>query len=111
MGKRPLKVVIKDIPVDHDTGEIKKCLKKHGFIIGKVTRLIQFRMRQPLPFFLVEVGKSEISSKPERILRFKNLNHVSISVDPYRGRNKTIQCFKCNRFNHTAELCNMTTDV
>ncbi|GBM69657.1 hypothetical protein AVEN_178741-1 [Araneus ventricosus] len=108
IDKRPLKVVIKDLPLDHDTDVIKNCLKKHGFVIGKVTRLTQFRTRQPLPFFLVEVGKSEISTKPEEIFKLKNLNHLSISVDPYRGRKKTIQCFKCNRFNHTAELCSMT---
>ncbi|GBM46215.1 hypothetical protein AVEN_198369-1, partial [Araneus ventricosus] len=102
------KVVIKDLPLDHDTDVIKNCLKKHGFVIGKVTRLTQFRTRQPLPFFLVEVGKSEISTKPEEIFKLKNLNHLSITVDPYRGRKKTIQCFKCNRFNHTAELCSMT---
>ncbi|GBM20062.1 RNA-directed DNA polymerase from mobile element jockey, partial [Araneus ventricosus] len=94
MDKRPLKVVIKDLPLDHDIDEIKNCLKKHGFIISKVTRLTQFRARQPLPFFLVEVGKSEISTKPEEIFRLKNLNHLSIFVDPYRGRKKTIQCFK-----------------
>ncbi|GBN55315.1 hypothetical protein AVEN_47856-1 [Araneus ventricosus] len=108
IDKRPLKVVIKDLPLDHDTDEIKNCLKKHGFVIDKVTRLTQFRTRQPLPFFLVEVGKSEISTKPEEIFKLKNLNHLSITVDPYRGRKKTIQCFKCNRFNHTAELCSMT---
>ncbi|GBL87582.1 hypothetical protein AVEN_22893-1 [Araneus ventricosus] len=108
INKRPLKVVIKDLPLDHDTDVIKNCLKKHGFVIGKVTRLTQFRTRQPLPFFLVEVGKSEISTKPEEIFKLKNLNHLSITVDPYRGRKKTIQCFKCNRFNHTAELCSMT---
>ncbi|GBO19776.1 hypothetical protein AVEN_15715-1 [Araneus ventricosus] len=108
IDKRPLKVVIKDLPLDHDTDVIKNCLKKHGFVIGKVTRLTQFRTRQPLPFFLVEVGKSEISTKPEEIFKLKNLNHLSITVDPYRGRKKTIQCFKCNRFNHTAELCSMT---
>ncbi|GBO02424.1 hypothetical protein AVEN_86122-1 [Araneus ventricosus] len=105
IDKRPLKVVIKDLPLDHDTDVIKNCLKKHGFVICKVT---QFRTRQPLPFFLVEVGKSEISIKPEEIFKFKNLNHLSTTVYPYRGRKKTIQCFKCNRFNHTAELCSMT---
>ncbi|GBN36529.1 hypothetical protein AVEN_64296-1 [Araneus ventricosus] len=108
IDKRPLKVVIKDLTLDHDTDEIKNCLKKHGFVIGKVTCLTQFRKRQPLPFFLVEVGKSEISTTPEEISKLKNLNHLSITVDPYRGRKKTIQCYKCNRFNHTAELCSMT---
>ncbi|GBM13938.1 putative RNA-directed DNA polymerase from transposon BS [Araneus ventricosus] len=108
IDKRPLKVVIKDLPLDHDTDVIKNCLKKHGFVIGKVTSLTQFRTRQPLPFFLVEVGKSEISTKSEEIFKLQNLNHLSITVDPYRGRKKTIQCFKCNRFNHTAELCSMT---
>ncbi|GBN31378.1 hypothetical protein AVEN_12450-1 [Araneus ventricosus] len=89
MDKRPLKVVIKDLPLYHDSHEIKKCLKKHGFVIGKVTRLTKFRTRQPLTFFLVEVRKCEISTKPEEMFRLKNLNHLSITVDPYRGRKKT----------------------
>ncbi|GBO02478.1 hypothetical protein AVEN_59936-1 [Araneus ventricosus] len=63
MDKRSLKVVIKDLPLDNDTDEMKICLKNHGFVIGKVARITQFRTRQPLPFFLVEVGKSEISTK------------------------------------------------
>ncbi|GBO36361.1 hypothetical protein AVEN_167177-1 [Araneus ventricosus] len=108
IDKRTLKVLIKDLPLDHDTNEIKNCLKKHGFVIGKVTRLTQFRTRQPLPFFLVEVGEREISTKPEDIFKVKNLNHLNISVDPYRGRRKIIKYFKCNLINHTAELCSMT---
>ncbi|GBO22414.1 hypothetical protein AVEN_223366-1 [Araneus ventricosus] len=34
IDKRSLKVVIKDLPLDHDTDKIKNCLKKHGFVIS-----------------------------------------------------------------------------
>ncbi|GBL96149.1 hypothetical protein AVEN_24182-1, partial [Araneus ventricosus] len=59
-SKRPFKVVIKNLPHDHDIEEIKYCLKnEHMFPVEKVVQLTKFRTREPLPFFLVELTKTK----------------------------------------------------
>ncbi|GBO38133.1 Nucleic-acid-binding protein from transposon X-element [Araneus ventricosus] len=102
--KRPLKVVIKNLPPDQDTTDIETEFKAKNFSVIKATRLTQFRTRKPLPFFLLELNRTP---KVEEVYSVKSFKNLQIEVEPFRGRQQIVQCFACNSFNHVAEQCQM----
>ncbi|GBO34728.1 hypothetical protein AVEN_209262-1 [Araneus ventricosus] len=102
-SKRPLKVVIKYLPPDHDPEDIKNFLKNElEFPVEKVTQLKKIRTREPLPFFLVELQKTE---KATEIYKIKHVNYLNVLVEDYRGRNVINKCFKCNWYHHKTGEC------
>ncbi|GBM03545.1 Nucleic-acid-binding protein from transposon X-element [Araneus ventricosus] len=102
-NKRPVKAVVKDLPYDYDVNKIKTFLiDNHGFSVIKVTQLTQFKTRRPLPFYLVELNKTE---NAQSIFAINSINHFKVTVEPFRGRNLVSQCFKCNYYHHTAGFC------
>ncbi|GBL70829.1 hypothetical protein AVEN_18887-1 [Araneus ventricosus] len=102
-NKRPLKVVIKYLPPNHDPEEIKNFLKNElEFPVEKVTQLKKFRTREPLPFFLVELQKTK---KATEIYNIKHINYLKVLVEEYKGRDIINQCYKCNWYHHKAGEC------
>ncbi|GBN64601.1 hypothetical protein AVEN_156667-1 [Araneus ventricosus] len=102
-SKRPFKVVIKNLPHDHDIEEIKHCLKNElKFPVERVVQLTKFRTRQPLPFFLVELTKIK---DVEKIYQIEHINNYKVNVVNYKGRGIINQCFKCNWYHHKAGEC------
>ncbi|GBN46927.1 hypothetical protein AVEN_79002-1 [Araneus ventricosus] len=103
VSKRPFKVVLKNLPHDHDIEEIKYCLKNElKFPVERVVQLTKFRTRQPLPFFLVELTKTK---EVEKIYQIKHVNNYKVKVEEYKGRGIINQCFKCNWYHHKAGEC------
>ncbi|GBO42400.1 hypothetical protein AVEN_246283-1 [Araneus ventricosus] len=102
-SKRPFKVVIKNLPHDHDPEDIKYYLKNElKFAVESVIQLTKFRTRQPLPFFLVELTKTK---DVENIYKIEHVNNYKVEVDTYKGRSINNQCFKCNWYHHKAREC------
>ncbi|GBO09459.1 Nucleic-acid-binding protein from transposon X-element [Araneus ventricosus] len=106
VNKRPVKVVIKDLPSRHDPEDIKSYLKDElNFPVEKVTQLSKLRTREPLPIFLVELQKTP---KTKEIYQIKHINYLKVKVEEYRGRRIVNQCFKCNWYHHKANECQST---
>ncbi|GBM92214.1 hypothetical protein AVEN_58234-1 [Araneus ventricosus] len=103
--KRPFKVVLKDLPPNMNTEDIKTFLINSDYPFIKVTQLTQLKTRRPLPFFLVDLVKNE---RAQKIYDSRQINRISITVEPYRGRNIAQQCFRCNLFHHNAANCQIT---
>ncbi|GBM30751.1 Nucleic-acid-binding protein from transposon X-element, partial [Araneus ventricosus] len=102
-SKRPFKVVLKNLPHDHDIEEIKHCLKNElNFPVEKVVQLTKFRTREPLPFFLVELTKTK---DVEKIYQIRHVNNFKVKVEEYKGRGIVNQCYKCNWYHHKAGEC------
>ncbi|GFY60427.1 nucleic-acid-binding protein from transposon X-element [Trichonephila inaurata madagascariensis] len=58
VAKRPLKVVIKGLPITTEVDDMKTELTERGFDIIKVAQLTKAKTKFKLPFFLVELKKS-----------------------------------------------------
>ncbi|GFW91280.1 uncharacterized protein TNCV_736951 [Trichonephila clavipes] len=56
---RPLKLVIKGLPVDIDPEDIKKDLISKGIKIVKTTQLKRFVSKTPLPIYMIEIERDE----------------------------------------------------
>ncbi|GFV95934.1 nucleic-acid-binding protein from transposon X-element [Trichonephila clavipes] len=59
LADRPIKVVIKGLPVKTDVAEIEADLISQGFEVEKVAQLRKFSTKEPLPIFMVEVRRNE----------------------------------------------------
>ncbi|GFS82430.1 nucleic-acid-binding protein from transposon X-element [Trichonephila clavipes] len=105
LADRPIKVVIKGLPVKTDTADIESDLISQGFEVEKVAQLRKFSTKEPLPIFMVEVRRNE---KAELIHDVKTVCYLSVTVDPFRKKPGATQCYNCNYFNHSSKNCRMT---
>ncbi|GBM91364.1 Nucleic-acid-binding protein from transposon X-element [Araneus ventricosus] len=99
---RPLKVVIKYLPVDQDKDVLKSILEENGFKILRIGQLKNYRLKTPYPYFLVDVIKTP---NHLNIYNIKTINHLKVKVESYRKKNRATICFKCSGFHHSAKNC------
>ncbi|GBN97492.1 Nucleic-acid-binding protein from transposon X-element [Araneus ventricosus] len=99
---RPLKIVIKNLPITHSTDLIKKDLESKNFKIIRISQLKNFKTKTPHPIFLVEMAKTE---NFKNIYNIKTVNFLNVKIETYRKTNKATMCFKCSRFHHSARNC------
>ncbi|GBO38117.1 Nucleic-acid-binding protein from transposon X-element [Araneus ventricosus] len=99
---RPLKIVIKYLPIDQDKEELKNILEGKGFKILRISQLKNYWLKTPYPYFLVDVIKTQ---NHQNIYNIKTINHLKVKVETYRKKNRATICFKCSGFHHSAENC------
>ncbi|GBN91457.1 Nucleic-acid-binding protein from transposon X-element [Araneus ventricosus] len=99
---RPLKIVIKWLPIDQDKEELREILESNGFKILRISQLRNFREKTLYPYFLVDVVKTENCLN---IYNLKTIKHLRIKVEPYRKKNRVTICYKCSNFHHSARNC------
>ncbi|GFX42639.1 nucleic-acid-binding protein from transposon X-element [Trichonephila clavipes] len=103
---RPLKIVIKGLPISTEIGEIQEDLTSQGFSVEKVAQLTRSKTKSPLPIFMVELEK-----KPDSldIFKMKKCCCLTVQVDAFNRRPGVLQCYNCNLFNHSSKNCFMHT--
>ena len=101
----PIKVVIRNLPSDTPVNDIKEALILDDVPCTEVKQLhsvdSQTKQRMDLPLFLVYIKRHENAT---RIYNLNSLLYYRIRVEPYKSRD-IIQCYKCQRFNHTEKTC------
>ncbi|GFW29803.1 nucleic-acid-binding protein from transposon X-element [Trichonephila clavipes] len=103
---RPLKVVIKGLPISTEINEIQDDLTSQGFNVEKVAQLTRSKTKAPLPIFMVELPKKPNS--PD-IFKLKKCCYLAVQVDAFNRRPGVSQCYNCNLFNHSSKNCFMHT--
>ncbi|GFX21462.1 uncharacterized protein TNCV_1398761 [Trichonephila clavipes] len=83
LDNRPIKVVIKGLPVDTDVADIEADLVQKGFAIEKVAQLRKFSTKAPLPIYMVEVRRTETAQNKYDV---KNVCYVCVTIDPFRRK-------------------------
>ncbi|GBO44428.1 hypothetical protein AVEN_30328-1 [Araneus ventricosus] len=99
---RPLKIVIKWLPINQDKEELKDILESKGFKIIRISQLKNYRQKTLYPYFLVDVAKKE---NHLNIYNVKTIKHLKVKVETYRKKNRVTICFKCSDFHHSAKNC------
>ncbi|GBN77151.1 hypothetical protein AVEN_15526-1 [Araneus ventricosus] len=87
--ERPIKVVIKDLPIFTDTETIKTELEELRFFVNRVTQLKQIRTKKPLPMFLIELTRSP---NAEKIYNLTNFLNLKIKIENFKKRPGYTQC-------------------
>ncbi|GFS67100.1 uncharacterized protein TNCV_3416021 [Trichonephila clavipes] len=103
---RPLKVVIKGLPISTEIDEIQDDLTSQEFSVEKVAQLTRSKTKAPLPIFMVELEKK--SDSPD-IFKVKKCCYLAVQIDAFNRRPGVSQCYNCNLFNHSSKNCFMRT--
>ncbi|GBN95721.1 Nucleic-acid-binding protein from transposon X-element [Araneus ventricosus] len=99
---RPLKIIIKRLPIDHSKELIQQDLENQNFKVIRISQLRNYKLKSFHPIFLVEIAKK---GNYTNIFNLKSINHLSVKIESYRKKNKATICFKCSRFYHSARNC------
>ncbi|GFU84887.1 transposable element Tcb1 transposase [Trichonephila clavipes] len=88
---RPLKIVIKGLPISTEIGEIHEDLTSQGFCVEKVAQLTRSKTKSPLPIFMVELERKPDS--PD-IFKMKKCCYLTVQEDitDRHGRSHPLQC-------------------
>lgn len=97
---KPLSVVIKNVPASLNVNYIEEELA--DFPVRKVTRILN-RQKQPSLTVAVELDNNQ---KAKDIFKLERLCYAVVRVEPRKYENIP-QCFKCQRFGHTKNYCQM----
>lgn len=100
--EKPLKVVIRGIPEEIDTEEVKMELARSYPVIS-VHRMKAGRSRKPIPLVLVNLTKNEEGKKIFNELT--SIFHLRIQVESLRNKTRMGQCFRCQAHGHSANCC------
>ncbi|GFY05985.1 nucleic-acid-binding protein from transposon X-element [Trichonephila clavipes] len=75
---RPLKIVIKGLPISTEIDEIQDDLTSQGFSVEKVAQLTRSKTKAPLPIFMVELEKK--SNSPDIFKKRLKIPYASIAT-------------------------------
>lgn len=100
--EKPLKVVIRGIPEEVDTEEVKIELARSYPVIS-VHRMKAGRSRKPIPLVLVNLTKNDDGKKI--FTELTSIFHLRIQVESLRNKTRVGQCFRCQAHGHSANCC------
>lgn len=103
-AKRPLSVVLRNIPISLTDNEIKdELISKHSLPILRVTRLLN-KTKTPMPLCAVELTPND---NAKDIFNIKEISKAIITVESRNKAQNIPQCHKCQRYGHTKNYCSL----
>ncbi|GBN81021.1 hypothetical protein AVEN_139099-1 [Araneus ventricosus] len=100
---KPIKIVIKGLPIDMDLEEIKTELVNKKFRVEKVTQLKRYKTREPLNIYQIHLFPSD---NIKEIYHLTTLSYNTITVEPYENRQHH-QCYNFQMWNHGSKNCKL----
>ena len=99
--------MLKRLPVDTETEEIKAELIALGYPVRSVKQFVKTEDNKVIkfPLFPIELENTE---KGREIFNLNRLLYMVVSVDSFRPKAGMKQCFRCQRFNHMFADCQLT---
>ncbi|GBM96790.1 hypothetical protein AVEN_249338-1 [Araneus ventricosus] len=101
---RPLKVVIRNLPINMEISEITQCWEEKGYQIERASQMKNYIEKTILPLFLIDVKKT---GNYANIFNERQACYFRVKVVPYSKRKKATICFNCSGFFHSARNCDM----
>lgn len=103
-NEKPLQVVIRNVPESLTPDEIKNELLQLHFPVTSISRLYN-KSKHPMPLCIVSLVNNEGG---KAIFKLEKLLHSVVTVEARRKTNDIPQCFRCQRYGHTKNYCNLT---
>ncbi|KAF8785183.1 Nucleic-acid-binding protein transposon like protein [Argiope bruennichi] len=102
-AEKPIKVVLKGLPLNIDTEEIKTELTEKGFRVDKINQLRRFKTKEPLPIYQIHLFKT---GNIQEIYKLETLMYFMIRVEKYVTK-QNHQCYNCQLWNHGSNGCKL----
>ncbi|GFT55618.1 nucleic-acid-binding protein from transposon X-element [Trichonephila clavipes] len=100
---RPVKVVIRGLPSNTEPEEIKAEIEAEGFKFEDLSDE-NFRTKAPMPLFYLQIKTVRMRQK---IYDFTEVFGTRIEVKPFDRGNKVNQCWRCQGWFHSSEVCHL----
>lgn len=100
---KPLSIVIKNVPYSIEDEDIKKELLDKNLPVTKVSRLLNKNKAKSL-VVAVELVNKEAAKE---IFKIEHLCYAVVHVEPRKNSGSIPQCFRCQRYGHTKNYCEM----
>ncbi|GFX15987.1 nucleic-acid-binding protein from transposon X-element [Trichonephila clavipes] len=101
---RPVKVVVRGLPSNTEPEDIKAEIEAEGFKVVKISQMKNFRTKAPMPLFYVQI---ENGVEAPKIYDFTKMFGTRIEVKPFDRGNKVSQCWRCQGWFHSSEVCHL----
>ncbi|GFU99387.1 nucleic-acid-binding protein from transposon X-element [Trichonephila clavipes] len=101
---RPIKVVIRGLPSNTEPDDIKSEIEAEGFKVAKISQMKNYRSKAPMPLFYLQI---ENGAEAHKIYDFTELFGTRIEVKPFERGNKVNQCWRCQGWFHSSEVCHL----
>ncbi|GFS68426.1 RNA-directed DNA polymerase from mobile element jockey [Trichonephila clavipes] len=101
---RPIKVVIRGLPSNTEPEDIKNEIEAEGFKVAKISQMKNYRSKAPMPLFYLQI---ENGVEALKIYDFTELFGTRIEVKPFERGNKVNQCWRCQGWFHSSEVCHL----
>ncbi|GFY31956.1 nucleic-acid-binding protein from transposon X-element [Trichonephila clavipes] len=101
---RPVKVVIRGLPSNTEPEDIKTEIEAEGFKVLKISQMKNYRTKAPMPLFYLII---ENGADAPKIYDFTELFGTRIEVKPFDRGNKVNQCWRCQGWFHSSEVCHL----
>ncbi|GFU22889.1 nucleic-acid-binding protein from transposon X-element [Trichonephila clavipes] len=101
---RPIKVVIRGLPSNTEPEDIKTEIEAEGFKVAKISQMKTYRTKAPMPLFYLQI---ENGADAPKIYDFTELFGTRIEVKPFERGNKINQCWRCQGWFHSSEVCHL----
>lgn len=98
-----IEVIIRNLPTSISEQEIEEQLRDKKFQVIKVTRM-RNKEKKPLPLAVIQLPKN--GNVPD-IYNVTKLCYCIVTVEPRHKTNKIPQCYRCQRFGHTKNYCQL----
>ena len=96
-----LRFVIRGLPGSISPEEIKSDLSEFGLDVDNVTQLKSGRDKSLLPLYLLTIKEVDIG----KLREISSIAYIKVRFEDYVPPKGVKQCFKFQRFNHTAKHC------
>ncbi|GIY62197.1 nucleic-acid-binding protein from transposon X-element [Caerostris darwini] len=102
---RPLKAVLRGLPINTDLDTIKHELTELHFQVINIYQLKKRdQARTPMPLFQIQLAPTE---NIEEIWTLDNLLFTKITVEKYNNKGGISQCHRCQLFSHSSINCKL----
>lgn len=103
---RPLKVVVRGLPINTSLERIEEALTNLGYIVLRIAQMKKYDkekdIRINMPLFQVHLARNELAKDIKQV---KTLLFLDVTIENYKGKGQIAQCHNCQLFNHSSENC------
>lgn len=102
---KAFRVVIRHLHHTTPIKFIKDELQALGFSVRSITNCLQYKTKNPLPIFFIDL---EPSPTNQSIYKIDSICYTKIKVEAPHQKKTPVQCLRCQNYGHTRTYCHHT---